>query len=428
MRCRPGPSGGVGLLTLAFPFRDRYNTSMKIWISLACCVLSTVSLFAQKLPAGKAAVESLLRPNQAAKTVSPLRGGAPSVKLPALAAPSTAAVRSAVAPVASSPTKVAPAAAPQPLLSENEKAQLERVLEQRLAQAQAQVQAATLLQTEKHIKQSLVKVVGRATGELMGSGFVVRSGSGKLYAVVSYHVVGHTGNVVSLVMYDEAGHEIKYNGVVNAIGSYGLNALDAAIIELPSVSAEHARPLKVAANLPQPGGELVTWGTPYAVNGFARADELKVLHAEGFKIAMSSPDVSIDFNGLCGSPVLDQDGKVAGIYSGHDPEKGLVFAVPARKALEWLIGHYEQHLKGSIVFKLSGRNILTLNPGETVGWVRHFSADGVLLHKVYLPQYPEPFDPAHTEKLFSDVRTGDFLEFEIVRHRFLDRMISVEIS
>ena len=82
----------------------------------------------------------------------------------------------------------------------------------------------------------------------------------------------------------------------------------------------------------------------------------------------------------------------------------------------------------AIVFKLSGRNILTLNPGETVGWVRHFSADGVLLHKVYLPQYPEPFDPAHTEKLFSDVRTGDFLEFEIVRHRFLDRMISVEIS
>ena len=323
-----------------------------------------------------------------------------------------------------------PSRLPEPgsVISAQQAAQLERLVAHR-AQAAKTAALTPLQQTEKHIRQSLVEVIGRATGELMGSGFVVRSGSGKLYAVVSYHVVGHAGNVMSVRMYDEQGKPVLYNGVVvNATGSYGLNAPDAAIIELPPAAAKHARPLKVVSAETAAGEELVVWGTPYASDGFARVDELTVKHAKGFKIVMDSPDVSTDFNGLCGSPVLNQEGRVAGIYSGHDPAMGLVFAVPARKALEWLIGNYEQKLKATFSFQLYGRTVLTLNAGETVGWVHHFAADGTLLHKVYLPRYPEPFEASHAENLFPDVQPGDFLEFEIVRHRFVDRTISVQIS
>lgn len=399
---------------------------MKTWITLACCLFSTLSLFAQKLPVSKTAAESLLRPRQTAPITPPLR------YLPASSAAKTLRFPPVPAGVATPVLSLEEAIPPQkgelpaaPYAAE--KTRLERVLAQRLARAQARVHPP-LVETARYMRQSLVQVVGSATGELMGSGFVVRSGSGKLYAVVSYHVVGHAGNKVAVRMYDKLDREITYRGVVNATGSYGLNAPDAAIIALPPKAAKHALPLKVAADFPQKGEELVVWGTPYAVNGFARADELIVKHVQGFKIVMDSPDVSSDFNGLCGSPVLNQDGKVVGIYSGHDPDRGLVFAVPARKALEWMIGNYERGLSASFSLRLSGREILRLVPGETVGWVRHFSPDGVLLHKVYLPQYPEPFDPAHVETLFPDVRPGDFLEFEVVRHRFLDRMISVEIS
>ena len=397
---------------------------MKTWITLACCLFSTLSLFAQKLPVSKTAAESLLRPRQIVKITPPLRylpsaAVTQGFRFPVKGPGEKRAVLSSRQIVP--PQKEAPAA----VLSASEKARMERVLAQRLAPVKMPL---PLVETEKHIRQSLVQIIGPATGELMGSGFVVRSGSGKLYAVVSYHVVGHAGNKVAVRMYDKLDREITYRGVVNATGSYGLNAPDAAIIALPSEAAKHARPLKVAADFPQKGEELVVWGTPYAVNGFARADELLVKHVQGFKIVMDSPDVSTDFNGLCGSPVLNREGKVVGIYSGHDPDRGLVFAVPARKALEWMIGNYEQGFLASFSLRLAGREILRLVPGETVGWVRHFSPDGTLLHKVYLPQYPEPFDPAHVETLFPDVHSGDFLEFEVVRHRFLDRMVSVEIS
>ena len=287
----------------------------------------------------------------------------------------------------------------------------------------------SLEHTEKYIRQSLVEVVGRASGELMGSGFVVKSGSGRLYAVVSYHVVGRAGNTVALRMYDAAGKPVLYGGaVVSAAGSFGINAPDAAIIELPASAALHVRPLQVAHSLPQEGSELVVWGSPYAANGFARVDELTVKRAQNIKIVMDSPDVSEEFNGLCGSPVLDAQGKVAGIYSGHAPEQGFVFAVNARQALEWLIGNYEKGMVPYTVFKIYGRQVLQVQAEETVGWVYHFDPNGTLLHKVYLPKYPGAFDPEHAERLFPDVRHGDFLEFELVKHRQIQKTISVEIS
>ncbi len=382
----------------------------------ALCFLLTVSLcFSQKLPQ-KAVVQEVLSPSKLEKLFLP------PVKYVRPVLPSNgmiSSVRSSAANTAGNPEK-------------QNAGELAGLIEKQVAARVAlqKTELSPLAKTEKYIRQSLVEVIGRNNGELLGSGFVVRSGAGKLYAVVSYHVVGHAGRTVAVRMYDAQGTPVVYNGlIVNRAGSFGINAPDAAIIALPPAAQKHVRPLQVAASLPPKASELIVWGSPYAANGFARIDELKVQLAQNVKIVMKSPDVSDDFDGLCGSPVLDEQGKVVGIYSGHDPKLGLVFAVNARQTLEWLIGSYEKGMTpAGIPFKVYGRLVMLLQAEETVGWVYHFDQYGTLLHKVYLPQYPGEFDPAAAECLFADVRHGDFLEFEIVKHRIIQRTISVGIE
>lgn len=313
-------------------------------------------------------------------------------------------------------------------MSPEASAYLERLAARRAADAKSAPALTPLQEVEKNIRQSLVEIVGRATGELMGSGFVVRSGSGTLYAVASYHVVGHAGNALAVRMYDAEGNPVFYPCVlVSASGSYGINAPDAAIIALPARAARHAKPLKVAYGLPASNATLVTWGIPYAVGRAIRVGDLRVQHAESFKIVMHSQQEANHLRGLCGSPVLNEEGKVAGIFSGHKEGEDLFFAVNARKALDWLISNYESRRQATLTFKLHGRTIFTLQAGETIGKVRHLDELGRPLAEVYVPRYDGAFDLEHLEGLFPDIKPADRLDFEIVKHRFVDRVISVEI-
>ena len=413
-----GPSPYIGLLALARAGPSGYNKSMKKYIFLFLCLCLGGFSYAQKVPV-KNILSGGLRSTPIEKNL--LHGLRYAPEKMCSAAGAVQAAKGCAADRAGIAARRQAAMRTEAIVN--------RRIRAALAQ-QAQQAQPTLAQTEKHIRSSLVEVVGRASGELMGSGFVVRAGSGRLYAVVSYHVVGRRGNTVAVRIYPDQGEPVLYNGlVVNAAGSFGINAPDAAIIALPQEVQAYVHPLKLAPSLPQKGNELVVWGSPYASEGFARIDELKVTLAQGIKIVMDSPDVSEEFNGLCGSPVLDAQGRVVGIYSGHDPERGLVFAVNARQTLEWLVGSVEQGLRlPPMVFKVYGRKFVQLQAEENIGWVYHFDASGTLLQKVYLPKYPGPFDPEHAEKLFPDVRPGDMLEFEIVKHRFVDRTISVGIS
>lgn len=382
----------MGLLALARVGRFGYNDFMRMLSVFLCVLLAAPSVFAQKAPV-KNFWRALTRQTESV-SVSNLRY-ARGVSLPSAAAVSAASLSAA----------------------QTQRAVVERLLP-----------PSVLQQTESRIRQSLVEVLGRATGELMGSGFVVKSSSGRLYAVASYHVVGSAGNTVSLRMYNSNGNVVRYEGtVVSANGSYGLNAPDASVIALPPMAALHARALKVAKETPRPGERLVAWGTPYTEEAFVRVDELKVKHTGGLKIAMERADVSHDFNGLCGSPLLNANGEVAGVYSGHDPDSGLVFGVDARRTLELLIGNYEKGLIPYYSFEAYGKTIMRLRAGETVGWARHLDGNGMLVRRVYLPLYHEAFDPKETERLFPDVRRGDVLEFDILVHRSVSRTERFEV-
>lgn len=292
-----------------------------------------------------------------------------------------------------------------------------------------QIPVTSLTQVERHIHQSVVEVFRSGMADFMGSGFVVRSSSGKLYAVASYHVVGRAGNKVDLHMYDKDGKMVVYKDLAVArAGAYGINSVDAAIIALPQEAQNHTRPLEVAPFSPNAGNMLVVWGRSYFETKISKRDQLQVRLAQDMKIVMNRPGVSEKFNGLCGSPLLNEQGKVVGIYSGHNPNTRLVYAVNAQKALDILIGSYEKGEDLPITnFKVFGKTELQLRIDESIGWITHFDRYGSLLNKVYLPKYAGPFDPEHIEQLFGDLRPGDVLEFEVVKHRLTERIVPVDI-
>ena len=133
-------------------------------------------------------------------------------------------------------------------------------------------------------------------------------------------------------------------------------------------------------------------------------------------------------DGLCGSPVLNEAGEVAGIIDGFHKDSLHYFAADARFTLSWLIGNYEQNMVPMFEYKLNGRAAFWVASGESVGEVRWLNSRGKVKEKVYLPQYPAPFDPAKLEELFPQAKAGDVLELDILKHRELHRTVTVEID
>lgn len=265
-------------------------------------------------------------------------------------------------------------------------------------------------------------------GFALGSGFVLRAASGKLYAVSSYHVIGSAGRPVAVRLFRPNGRAVDYyNLKVSAGGSFGINAPDVSLVELPAETAEFVRPLGVALNPPAPGSTLVMWGRPYDANGFELAKGLRVQSAHGMKIVLDRTKRIAFLEGMCGAPVLDEDGLVTGIYGGRGGGDEELFAIDARKSLSWLLKNYETGGYESYTFSVFGYPALELGRGESVGAITHKTPDGTILKVIYFPTYREPFDASRLENVFEDLRSGDVIEFDLYRGRNFSHFYSFKV-
>jgi len=280
-------------------------------------------------------------------------------------------------------------------------------------------QAVSLADTETFIRQSAVEIIGAYNGGLMGSGFAILSPEGKLYILASYHVVGRAGNSVTVRARSKDGTSVIYEGTVVANGSYGVNELDASLIELPEEAAQTLRPLPLASSLPQKGETLTVWGHALGEIELRREGNLPVEYAKGSKIAVQNPNVyTKNFAGFCGSPLLNERGEVTGIFAGHDFNTERQFAVSAPQAIEELLARAGGRIQPKI-WKVNGQELFRTGPGENVQRVL-WKRNGKFQNVESLANYPEPFDSEHAEELFP-LQSGDVLEFDIVLHRFPSR-------
>lgn len=267
-----------------------------------------------------------------------------------------------------------------------------------------------------------------AEGFALGSGFVIRSLSGRFYAVAAYHVVGSAGKPASVRLFQADGQPVDYVGLkVSAGGSFGINAPDVSLIELPAEVKHFVQPLGVAAQPPQEGSSLFMWGRPYDAMGFTLAPGLAVASAYGMKIVLNRTQEIKFLEGMCGAPVLDENGLVTGIYGGRGGANASLFAIDARKSLSWLLKNYEGKGFTPYTFKAFGYTVLALKAGETLDIIEHRGPTGSLLATIDLPTYQGPFDPEHLENVFKDLQSGDVLSFEVKRGRIFSHFVFFKI-
>ena len=388
---------------------------MRVFTLFVCLLFIAPSAFAQKF-------SFLKRVFSARKAVE-----AP-VKAPKVPLPNVAAVEVAVRPV-KLPKVVPPHVWRAPVVSALTP-EIKAVVPHYTSARTALIsEVGKVHPAEAHIGASLLEAHNIFTGALIGSGFVVRSGSGRLYAVLSYHVVGGVGGMVHLRLFNEKGESRDYDRLfVSAAGAFGINSPDSSIVELPQDAAGFVKPLHLAKQAPKVGDKLAAWGSPYAVQGLARLDSLRLVNDEGLKLTMQSEHTPFKLDGFCGSPVLNEAGEVVGIIDGFNHDAYHYFAANARFTLPWLIGNYEQNMIPMLEYKLNGRTVFWVSSGESVGEVRLLNARGKVKEKVYLPGYPLPFDPAKLEALFPQAQAGDALELDILRHREVFRTVTVDIE
>lgn len=267
-----------------------------------------------------------------------------------------------------------------------------------------------------------------AEGFVVGSGFVIRSGSGRLYAVTSYHVTGSAGKPAGVRLFLPDGRAVDYTGLsVAAGGSFGINAPDVSLIELPSAVDRLVRPLGVAAHPPRKGSKLFMWGRPYDAAGIERAGGLAVESSFGMKIVLNRTEEVKYLEGMCGAPVLDEDGLVTGIYGGRGGKNGALFAVDARKSLSWLLQNYESGVFTPYTFKVFGQPALELAEGESVTSISHRTGDGLTLKTIDFPTFRDPLDAQILENSFEDLRPGDVISFDVWRGHVFSRFVFFKI-
>lgn len=260
-------------------------------------------------------------------------------------------------------------------------------------------------------------------GRVLGSGFVMRAPSGALYAVTAYHVVGSAGKETGVRLFRPDGKTVEYNNLtVSSGGSYGVNAPDVSLIELPEEAGGFVRPLEVAPYPPAPGSRLFMWGRPYDAPDFALAKELEVDFAYGMKISLRRTEHIPFLEGMCGSPVFDEKGFVTGIYGGRAGKDDRLFAIDARKSLSWLLQNRESGTSVPYTFKVFGTTALELGQGESLMSVYHQTPDGATLEELNFPAYQGRLDVLRLEEAFSDLRSGDIIVFEVFRGRIFSRM------
>lgn len=283
------------------------------------------------------------------------------------------------------------------------------------------VPVSTLAHTESFIRQGVVEIIGRATGFLMGSGFVFKSPSGKMYVVAAYHVVGRKGGSVALRFKLPDGSQKVYdNALIVESGAFGVNEPDAVLIELPSGAEQHVKPLPLAKELPSIGEKMTVWGHSYEIPGVFRKGDLIVESAADFKLVMKSEgEFGEEMNGFCGSPILNSKGEVAGIYAGHDFYLQFQVGVSAHKTLSMLTDCLERNIPLKRNWVLNGKTVLVTEGGESVKKIRWIRNGKAILER-NLHFYMDEFDSQHLEKLF-DLRSGDALSFEVAKGRAVVR-------
>ncbi len=157
-----------------------------------------------------------------------------------------------------------------------------------------------------------VSQVGYENG-FHGSGFVIAenlSGKTVLWGVTAKHILNtFHGDLQITFRADGKLHTFPVKNVISG-RKYGLNA---ALLQLPQEAAQIARPIPLELTAPLPGENVFAFGFS---RGKYQKLTRKVLLTNAERLIARFPVINQPKPGFCGSPVVNENGRLVGIETG----------------------------------------------------------------------------------------------------------------
>ncbi|MBR4682595.1 MAG: trypsin-like peptidase domain-containing protein [Elusimicrobiaceae bacterium] len=228
----------------------------------------------------------------------------------------------------------------------------------------------------------------------MFSGTIFRAYDGKIYGVTAAHAIAdHIGDQ-SLQRSFTA--DVYVNGRFLSVPAEIIqvsapSTLDLALVKFPPEVESWLTPFEISTAVPLPGDVLKTQG--FSVNRALYLSERPLLSKNLFYLRAVMELSPTQRRGLCGSPVINAEGKLVGVHIGSAEGKKTesMFVGYATQAvfLNSLVQAYHNDGKLSVPFVLLKQKIVDLNIDEYIAYVRLLDADGsVVWYKMLTSKFP----------------------------------------
>lgn len=190
---------------------------------------------------------------------------------------------------------------------------------------------------------------------------------------------------------------------------------DLLLFKLPPETAQFVTPLSLAQ-------EPAKVGDKVSCVGFFEKD----LHSEeNITITLNTPfrallnlytPPELDRTGECGSPILNKQNEVTGMFAGYSHKQPVAFVIPVQQIHQLVQAYWNKGiLRQPLVFQ--GRTLSEININEQVVTVRTYAAGKPLLHQNTFHQEKD-IDYAHLETITPPLLGADTVVFVLVRKPF----------
>lgn len=169
-----------------------------------------------------------------------------------------------------------------------------------------------------------------------------------------------------------------------------LRANDVSIFRIPESLAGQFEPLKLAPHSPEVGERL--FSLSFFDNHFQYTPGRKVLQKTPLRFTTSlRADMEIEREGECGSPLINQQGEVAGMVVGASYNRQIGYAVPVDQIHQILRAYHEREF-ASLPVRVNGKELFKLDVTEAITDITIKYKDGSMLtqntyHKENLLDY-----------------------------------------
>lgn len=156
-------------------------------------------------------------------------------------------------------------------------------------------------------------------------------------------------------------------------------ANDVSIFRIPESLANRFEPLKLAPHSPEVGERL--FSLSFFDNRFQYTPGRKVLEVAPLRFTTSlRAALEIEREGECGSPLINQNGEVAGMVVGASYSQQIGYAVPV-ESIRQILQAYHGHNFAEHPVRINGKEIFTMDVTEAITDITVKYEDGSLLHQ-----------------------------------------------